>query len=94
MIDREALLARAENILRTTGHADLVEGLLASGGELLARPRGLVEALRGQAANLRNERLPATASALEASADQLAGAQTVAGALRVAWQAAKAGLWA
>lgn len=87
-----ALLARVENILRTTGHAEIADAL-AGAGEALARPRTLVDALRGQAANLRNERLPATASALEAYADQLARAQTVTGALRVALDAAKRGAW-
>lgn len=87
-----AIFARAENILRTTGHAELADAL-AGAGETLARPRTLVDALRAQAANLRNERLPATASALEAYADDLARAQTVRGALRVAFDAAKRGAW-
>ena len=91
-MDTPALLARVENILRTTGHAETADAL-AGAGEALARPRTLVDALRAQAANLRNERLPATASALEAYADQLARAQTVTGALRVALEAAKRGAW-
>ena len=88
-----AILARVENVLRTTGHAELADALVSLPSEVLARPRGLVEALRDHAVNLRADRLLATASALERYADDLARAQTVRGALRVAFDAAKRGAW-
>jgi len=45
MVTDIALLARIENILRTTGHAEVADAL-AGAGASLARPRTLVDALR------------------------------------------------
>jgi hypothetical protein len=88
---REEVLAMVENILRSTGWGSLADELVAS--PVWRYAPDVSQHLRSHASNLRQAGLKATATALEAAAGRLSSPPTVVQALRLAWDAARAGRW-
>lgn len=89
--DSRVLFAQVENVLRTSGHAELADQLVTQDRPA---PWGFVEALRSQAANMRNLGMTGTASSLEDMASRLErSAPTVASALADVVRCALAGRW-